>query len=168
MKRLVGGAGFVLLLLMWQYVACVTSDGELHQALHSVRSVVVAQTSYSRANGGWFESNLTCLEQPSLCRAGHSDAMQTGASVERHPTGQFFPGPAVPKGEIVSAGASPSSIRSFVYLVTPAERAPWWARYSAVPLPRSFCGDDRGIVCALPADFRTSAPLQACPAQCRE
>ena len=156
---------------VWHYVAWAVSNVEVHLAILDTRAVVASQLTYAAGNSGFFEANLSCIRQPSLC-GGNDErrSLLTDGDISRIGNLEYrslIPGQPPPRDEIERKRLSPSSVKTFAYVAAPARRAPWWVRYSLVRLPPVFCGDQRGDVCWLASGSDTLITGLGCPPECR-
>jgi type IV pilus assembly protein PilA len=109
-----------------------------------IRALISAQAVYREANGGWYESNLECLAEPSVgCIPGYGPEqprfIDTGIASRQPKSGysrRFEPGRIMAVDPAVS---SPTSAANFAYVAVPVS-----AGQTGV---RSFCGDSRGMIC---------------------
>jgi type IV pilus assembly protein PilA len=110
-----------------------------------LRTLVSAQAAYAGANGGFFDSRLTCLSAPATCIPGYSGAAFLDASLAAEAKSGYrrtlFPGGTFAEGT-APKGVSPSSTESFAFIAVPVK-----ANTTGV---RSFCVDGGGVVCWLP------------------
>jgi prepilin-type N-terminal cleavage/methylation domain-containing protein len=109
-----------------------------------VRTVISAQAAYHSSNGGWYESNLSCLVAPfSGCIPGYpSNAptfldSQIASLMSKSGYDRSFAGGDVPT--LNSAINSPTSTSSYVYWGTPTSQGQTGVR--------GFAGDSSGILC---------------------
>ena len=114
-----------------------------------IRTLISAQAAYQSANGGFYESNFTCLTNPATgCIPNYptngptfvdsqiaSMAAKSGYSRTRHPGSV----PAV----INSALMSPSSTSGYAYTASPVNVGQTGVR--------GFGGDSSGVLCFSPA-----------------
>ena len=112
-------------------------------AIGDIRTVGSASTSYYVANGGFYDSDLTCLSNPVACLPGYptnaptfldsqlASLLPKGGYSRSYEGGQP---PTVPP-----SNSSPSSVTSYVYWATPASGAQTGVR--------GFATDSSGIIC---------------------
>jgi hypothetical protein len=119
--------------------------------LLTVSTVLLGERMYADANGRFFDE-IRCLADPASCIPG----VPADAAPFLDPTypwleprlgyvRRFHPGPRAAPPDIAKARASPSSLVSFAFTVTPL--AP------GVTGGRAFCGDSGGRMC-MTADGR--------------
>jgi prepilin-type N-terminal cleavage/methylation domain-containing protein len=109
-----------------------------------VRTVISGQAAYQSANGGWFESNFSCMTQKGGCVPSAPTtsptfldsqiAAMTPKSGYGRTTPSFGAGPT-PADPTVSAG----SVLAYVYVATPTSQGQTGVR--------GFGGDSGGILC---------------------
>ncbi len=110
-----------------------------------IRTVISAQATYQSVNGGWYDSNLTCLNAPSDgCIPNYPtnapnflDSQLANQSVKSGYVRMFQGGGSV--GTRDSAISSPSSVGAYVYTATPVRMGQTGVR--------GFGGDHTGILC---------------------
>ncbi len=142
---------------LWTMVAWGANEAERSQAHRAVRAVVAAQARYKSAANGSFAPRLECLTTPVSCGVSAGPLLPIGEDlVVSRPEDR----------ELIVEESSPGVVMAYVYLATPARRAPWWARYSLVPLPYSVCGDHTGRICTLPSGYVLAKEATACPVAC--
>lgn len=131
-------------------------------ALSDVQQIVSAQVTYSRANGGQFDS-LECLASPQTCLPGYPpegpvflSGLLTGAKngYQR----EFYRGAPSDTSDTAFANLSPSSVASFVFVAYPIS--------PGLTGVRSFCGDSAGMVCAMADGRAPDVSSGYCPADC--
>jgi prepilin-type N-terminal cleavage/methylation domain-containing protein len=110
-----------------------------------IRTVISAQAAYQSANGGWYEGNFTCLNNPSAgCIPSYPTnsptfldsqlaSMQSKSGYDR--TFQMGSTPGAVNPNI----SSPGSTTSYVYWATPTSPGQTGVR--------GFAGDSSGILC---------------------
>jgi prepilin-type N-terminal cleavage/methylation domain-containing protein len=110
-----------------------------------IRTVISAQAAYQSANGGWYESNFTCLNAPFAgCIPSYPTnsptfldsqlaALQSKSGYDRS-----FQGGSSPSN-INTNISSTSSATSYVYWATPTSPGQTGVR--------GFAGDSSGILC---------------------
>jgi prepilin-type N-terminal cleavage/methylation domain-containing protein len=110
-----------------------------------IRTVISGQAAYQSANGGWYEGNFTCMNNPFAgCIPNYPSnsptfldsqlaSLQSKSGYDR-----TFQGGSVP-GTISSAINSPGSTTSYVYWATPTSPGQTGVR--------GFAGDSSGILC---------------------
>jgi hypothetical protein len=107
-------------------------------AIEDVRSVVQAEATYSKANGGAFDT-LECLHAADQCIPGYKGgAFLAPILATRGYRHHFLPG----RNAHVAAGMSTSSLEAFAFTAVPVVR-----NRTGV---RAFCGDDTGTICQQP------------------
>lgn len=119
-------------------------------AIGELRSMVSAQSAYSAANGGFYDVP-ECLLTPHRCIPGYAPNAPTFVDAFLGQTTAirsgyrlvFHPGAPADPAAIRRAGASASSLTSFVYVAVPLDR-----EYSATT--RAFCTDATGVICYTP------------------
>jgi hypothetical protein len=159
-------------LLVWG-----TDFGHFDSAIADVLVVTRAQVYYAELNGGFHESDLSCLHRPGTCIPSQKSSWSGRSIVEAGPHTaslsagwmrdgrDFTAGPAPDTREIEERGLSPTSVRGFRYVADASSKRPWWARLSFTSEPPvGFCGDATGKVCELAA-LPTLKEVQ-CPANC--
>jgi hypothetical protein len=110
-------------------------------SIADLRGMLSAQTAYSKANEGYFDSRLSCLRRPAECIPGAPTDQGPFLGAEFLPARcgyvrQLHPGlppPALP------STASPSSLTAFAYTAAPETPG-----QSGV---RGFCADSAGNLC---------------------
>jgi type IV pilus assembly protein PilA len=110
-----------------------------------IRTVISAQAAYQSANGGWYESNFVCLNNPSAgCIPSYPTnsptfldsqlaSLQSKSGYDRS-----FSGGQAPQN-YNSNISSPGSTTSYVYWATPTSPGQTGVR--------GFAGDSSGILC---------------------
>ena len=113
-------------------------------AIGDVRTVISAQAAYAAVNGGYYDT-MECLASPAGCLPGNAgdaltviDPALAQATIKNGYRRTLHPGPAVDPSRLTRP-VSASSVVSFAYVAVPLT-----AGQTGV---RSFCGDDRGMVC---------------------
>jgi hypothetical protein len=113
-------------------------------AIGDTRTVISAEAAYAGANGGYYDT-LECLASPSGCLPSSSGAQRAfldptlaQASVKAGYRRELHLGPAVDPS-MLTRPVSPSSVTAFAYTAVPLNKGQTGIR--------SFCGDDRGILC---------------------
>jgi type II secretory pathway pseudopilin PulG len=113
-------------------------------AIGDVRSVIAAQSTYAGANGGFYDT-LECLGTPSNCIPRYPsnlptmlDPLLVQAGVKGGYRRTLHLGAAVDPADMTDA-LSPSSVVAYAYVAVPVSQGQTGVR--------SFCGDDRGVVC---------------------
>jgi hypothetical protein len=130
------------------------------------RTVIAAQTAYAGANGGFYDSRLQCLNEPSACIPGYPPnaptfldsalaSLQTKSGYKRF----LYAGPPASREDVAKLRASATSVQGFAYVAVPAEPGKTGLR--------AFCGDASGIVCftpdgAMPKIVDGRCPVPAC------
>src|SRR5262245_38884031 len=109
-----------------------------------IRTVISAQAAYQSANAGFYESNFTCLVNPSngcipnypaaspTFRHSQIASLQTKSGYGRWKYGGPVPAP-------LPGAASPTSITMYAYTATPINQSQTGVR--------GFGGDGSGILC---------------------
>ena len=112
-----------------------------------IRTIISAQAAYQGSNGGWYDSNLLCLNQPSagcipLYPATAPNFLDSTLANMLPKSGYnrgFIPGlPPVP----LDPTTSPTSIGAYVYTAVPTVQDQTGVR--------GFEGDAAGILCYTP------------------
>ena len=111
-----------------------------------IRTLISAQAAYQSANGGLYDSALTCLVSPGTgCIPSYPtsaptflDSQLASGTAKSGYTRSWGPG-AVVAGASLSAAQSPSSTGSYGYLATPIA-----LNQTGV---RGFSGDQSGVLC---------------------
>jgi len=110
-----------------------------------IRTVISAQAAYQSANGGWYESNFTCLNAPFTgCIPSYPSNSPTfldsqlAALLSKSGYDRSFTGGASP-GNLNSNISSGTSTTSYVYWSTPTSQGQTGVR--------GFAGDSSGILC---------------------
>ena len=111
-----------------------------------IRTVISAQAAYQSANGGWYDSALTCLTDPSGgCIPNYPansptflDSQLTSLLPKSGYSRSFLGGAAVAGGALNSG----TSTTSYVYWATPTSGGQTGVR--------GFAGDSSGILCFSP------------------
>jgi hypothetical protein len=113
-------------------------------AIGDIRTVISAQARYASLNGGFYDS-LDCLASPAGCLPGSAgtglkiiEPALAQASVKQGYNRTLHLGPAVEPSQ-VRRPVSASSVVSFAYVAVPVRVGQTGVR--------SFCGDDRGLIC---------------------
>jgi type II secretory pathway pseudopilin PulG len=113
-------------------------------ALGDIRQVISAQAAYSSANQGYYESDPTCLGNPSRCIPGYNGPSLLEPAVASGTKGgyvrEMFVGGTFGAGTRAPAGVSRSSTNGFAIVARPAV-----AGQTGI---RTFCGDASGMVCS--------------------
>ena len=133
-------------------------------AIRDIRSIIQAEHSYARTNGGFFD-NLDCLGAPSSCISAlppdapaflgaETATVSTRSGYER----TFHPGPAANIDPHPRSSVSPTSISSFAYVAVPEE--------AQVTGRRGFCGDATGRICYTEDGSRPEPQDGHCPPSC--
>jgi hypothetical protein len=151
--------------------------GHFGSAIADVLVITRAQVYYAELNGGFHESDLSCLHRPGTCIPSRKSSWEGRSIVDAGPhtaslsagwmkDGRVFTaGPAPDSREIAERGLSPTSVRGFRYVADASSARPWWARLSFTSSPPlGFCGDAKGKVCELAVLPRLREP--ECPADC--
>ena len=119
-----------------------------------IRTIISAEAAYHATNGGWYEGNIVCLNNPfSGCLPSYPATSPTfldsqlvsligKAGYER-----TFAGGSSP-GTLNTAINSPTSVTSYVYWATPTVEGQTGVR--------GFAGDSSGALCTSPSG--TMAP----------
>jgi prepilin-type N-terminal cleavage/methylation domain-containing protein len=110
-----------------------------------IRTVISAQATYQSANGGWYDSNLTCLNFPSDgCIPNYPtnapnflDSQLVNKTNKSGYARMFTGGGSV--GTRDTATMSPTSAGAYVYTATPIQMGQTGVR--------GFGGDHTGILC---------------------
>lgn len=128
------------------------------------RSVLSAQTAYASANGGFYDT-LECLAAPRSCIPGYAaggpsfiDESLASLGSRHGYAGRFHPGPRPSAQEIEKAGASPTSVRAFAYVLVPEKPGETGVR--------SFCVDSQGVLCSRLDGTMPPISDGRCPAGC--
>ena len=137
-----GTLGFVV--AMVPLVARGPHPGRSESAvIGDIRTVISAQAAYQTANGGFFDSRLSCLEAPAGCIPGYPESAPrflegplAGLEAKNGYERSFVPGPPA-EGD--PAVASPTSTSSYAYLAVPTRPGERGVR--------GFCGDSSGVLC---------------------
>jgi type IV pilus assembly protein PilA len=118
-----------------------------------IRTLISAQATYNSANGGWYDSALTCLNGPMGCIPAYPTNSPTFldsqlASLQaKSGYSRSFAGGTAP-GTINTSVNSASSVTSYVYWATPVSGGQTGVR--------GFAGDSSGALC-----FNTTGDLAA-------
>jgi len=109
-----------------------------------IRTVISAQAAYHSSNGGWYESNFTCLNQPTNgCIPSYPTNAPTfldsqiASLVSKSGYDRSFSGGFIPS--LNTLINSPTSTSSYVYWATPTSQGQTGVR--------GFGGDSSGILC---------------------
>jgi len=110
-----------------------------------IRTVISGQAAYQSANAGWYDSVLTCLNEPSngACIPNYPATAPTfldsniAAQLSKSGYDRSFQGGAAPA--TISPLGSPGQVGSYVYLASPAN-----LNQTGV---RGFGGDSSGVLC---------------------
>jgi len=110
-----------------------------------IRTVISAQAAYHSSNGGWYESNLLCLSDPSTgCIPGYPTNSPTFLDsqlvslLSKSGYDRSFQGGTSPT-TLHSVVSSPTSPSSYAYWATPTSQGQTGVR--------GFAGDSSGILC---------------------
>jgi type IV pilus assembly protein PilA len=112
-----------------------------------IRTLITAQAAYHSSNGGWYDSNLRCLNAPSTCIPLYpanapvflDSQLARGALLNKSGYSRAFaPAPPAPP----DPDTSPTSTAAFVYHATPTVQ-----NQTGV---RGFAGDASGVLCYTP------------------
>ncbi len=110
-----------------------------------IRTVISAEAAYHSSNGGWYESNVLCLSDPSTgCIPNYPSNSPTFldsqlvALLSKSGYDRSFSGGASPT-TLNSLVSSPTSTSSYVYWATPTSQGQTGVR--------GFAGDSSGILC---------------------
>jgi len=111
-----------------------------------IRTVISAQAAYQSSNGGWYEGEFTCLNDPSggPCIPNYPTNAPTfldsqlASLAGKSGYDRSFLGGDVP-GTINSNISSPNSTTSYVYWGTPTSQGQTGVR--------GFAGDSSGVLC---------------------
>ena len=115
-----------------------------------IRTVISAQAAYQSSNGGWYESNITCLNAPfTNCIPNYPTNSPTFLDSQLSATPMLpksgytrsFVGGAVP-ANYNPAVSSSTSVTSYVYWATPTSPGQTGVR--------GFAGDSSGALCVSP------------------
>ena len=130
-----------------------------------IRTVISAQATYQSANGGWYDSNLTCLNAPAAgCIPNYPtnapnflDSQLVNTTAKSGYVRMFSGGGTI--GTRDAATMSPTSAGAYVYTATPIQ--------SGQTGVRGFGGDHTGILCventgAKPAIANNALNVTAC------
>ena len=119
-----------------------------------IRTVLSAQATYHAANGGWYDSALSCLSAPfSGCIPAYPTNSPTfldsqlGSLQSKSGYSRSFLGGTAP-GNINTSVNSPTSVTSYVYWATPVSGGQTGVR--------GFAGDSSGTLC-----FNTTGQVAA-------
>lgn len=135
--------GFVALVGWFVISPLMAPNLRVHgNAIQDVRTMIAAQTTYASFNGGFYDTPR-CLEFPADCLPGYSesDPVFIGAEVmgtEDAYRRTFHPGPAAKVEDDVRDKVSPSSLRSFAFVVAPT--------IPGETADRAYCGDSTGTI----------------------
>ncbi len=114
-----------------------------------IRTVISAQATYQSANGGWYDSALTCLTVPSnaACIPSYPtnapnflDSQISSLASKSGYARSFSGGGNV--GSLDMSTSSPTSAGTYVYLAQPIQEGQTGVR--------GFGGDQTGILCSTP------------------
>jgi Zn-dependent protease with chaperone function/type II secretory pathway pseudopilin PulG len=112
--------------------------------LGDIRTVISAQATYASENHGYYESDPSCLGDPSKCMPGYKGPPLLEAPIATGTKSgyvrQMYAGRAFAAGSARPAGVSPTSTDGFAIVARPAV-----AGRTGV---RAFCGDASGVICA--------------------
>jgi type II secretory pathway pseudopilin PulG len=113
-------------------------------AIGDIRTVISAQAQYASVNGGFYDT-LECLASPPGCLPGNTanarrviDPALAQATVKQGYRRTLHLGPAVDPAQL-RRPVSASSVVAFAYVAVPVTVGQTGVR--------SFCGDDRGLIC---------------------
>ncbi len=130
--------------------------GRERAALLVAQTMTAAQRLYARGNGGFFDEPR-CLSNPWACipafaadAAPFVDPAYDWLEPRLGYARRFHPGPAAGAAEIAAAKASPTSLKSFAFTLTPLHAASGM---------RAFCADSKGRLCV--RDDGQEAPVKA-------
>jgi hypothetical protein len=123
-------------------VRSITRRVSSSMARSHLERMLEAEREYAKDNAGFFDK-LSCLTGDARCRPGGAfgsyistdDLAPSGDGYQR----AFHPGPAVPRAEIDRAHASPTSLRSFAFVMEPL---------SADTGVQAYCGQSDGLICS--------------------
>jgi type IV pilus assembly protein PilA len=111
-----------------------------------IRTVISGQAAYQSSNGGWYDSALTCLNDPNGCIPNYPATAPTfldsniAAQLSKSGYDRSFAPGAPPTN--ISALASQTQVGSYAYLASPAN-----LNQTGV---RGFGGDSSGVLCFTP------------------
>lgn len=132
-------------------------------AARDVHDFVPLQAAYASANGGYYDT-LECLAAPERCIPGYPSGGQSllepwAASSARR--GYRFALKLGPLAQLKEPSEFSASSRvSFAYTAVPIAAGQTGSR--------SFCADDRGIICSTPPGHADTIPVIDGRCQCRE
>jgi type IV pilus assembly protein PilA len=119
-----------------------------------IRTVISAQAAYQSANGGWYDGNLSCLNDPSTgCIPNYPNNSPTfldsqiASQLPKSGYSRSFTGGQAPTGVNTNI-SSLTSTTSYVYFATPTSQGQTGVR--------GFAGDSSGILC-----FSTNGAIAA-------
>jgi len=112
-----------------------------------IRTVISSQAAYQSANGGWYESNFPCLNDPSNgCIPSYPtnaptflDSQLANMGAKSGYDRSFVGGAAPPAASLNTNISSATSVTSYAYWGTPTSQGQTGVR--------GFAGDSSGILC---------------------
>jgi Zn-dependent protease with chaperone function/type II secretory pathway pseudopilin PulG len=147
-----GAGGLLVMVAMVGIIAAIAIPSLLRArvaanesaALGDVRTVISAQMTYARENHGYYESDASCLVNPSKCITGYKGPAPLEAPITTGMKGgyvrQMYAGRTFAAGSARPPGVSPSSTDGFAIVARPAVLGRTGTR--------AFCGDSSGVVCS--------------------
>jgi hypothetical protein len=130
--------------------------------ISDARSMLSAQATYASANGGFYDEP-ECLLTPARCIPHYDGPPFLGSSLASLQTRhgyvrRFHRGPSPTAEEIAKARASPSSVKTFAYVLVPA-------RFGQTGV-RAFCVDGEGRLCFTTDGAMPEITDGRCPESC--